>query len=137
MSIPEVQNPVVIFDGVCNLCNGAVNFIINRDPSARFQFASIQSSTAKKLLTTLELSSDNLDSIILIENNKPYIKSTAALRICKKLGALWPLLYIFILVPRPIRDYFYDIVAKNRYGWFGKREKCMVPNTKIESRFLN
>jgi len=137
MSIPEVQNPVIIFDGVCNLCNDAVNFIINRDPSARFQFAPIQSSTAKKLLTTLELSSNNLDSIILVEHSECYIKSTAALRICKKLGVLWPLLYIFILVPRPIRDYFYDIVAKNRYGWFGKREKCMVPNTKIESRFLN
>lgn len=137
MPIPEVDHPVIIFDGVCNLCNGAVNFIIVRDTSANFQFAPMQSESAKELLTILKLSSDNLDSIILIENDKHYIKSTAALRICKKLGALWPLLYFFILIPRPIRDYFYDIVAKNRYGWFGKREKCMVPSTEIESRFLN
>ncbi|MGB2692705.1 MAG: thiol-disulfide oxidoreductase DCC family protein [Thermodesulfobacteriota bacterium] len=137
MPIPEVDHSVIIFDGVCNLCNGAVNFIIDRDPSARFQFAPIQSSSGNKILKALNLFSDNLDSIILIEDGKHYIKSTAALRICKKLGALWPLLYIFILIPRPIRDYFYDIVAKNRYGWFGKREKCMMPNTEIESRFLN
>jgi predicted DCC family thiol-disulfide oxidoreductase YuxK len=137
MPIPEVDHSVIIFDGVCNLCNGAVNFIIDRDTSARFQFALIQSSSGNKILKALNLSSDNLDSIILIEDGKHYIKSTAALRICKKLGALWPLLYIFILIPRPIRDYFYHIVAKNRYWWFGKREKCMMPNTEIESRFLN
>jgi len=137
MNLPEVHNPVIIFDGVCNLCNGAVAFIINRDRSARFRFAPIQSAAANNLIARLELSGVKLDSIILVENSKFYIKSTAALRICRELGALWPLLYIFILVPRPIRDYFYDIVAKNRYGWFGKRERCMVPNIDIESRFLD
>jgi len=137
MNLPEVHNPVIIFDGVCNLCNGAVAFIINRDRSARFRFAPIQSAAANNLIARLELSGVKLDSIILVENCKFYIKSTAALRICRELGALWPLLYIFILVPRPIRDYFYDIVAKNRYGWFGKRERCMVPNIDIESRFLD
>jgi len=137
MPIAEVHNSVIIFDGVCNLCNGAVNFIIDRDTSANFQFAPMQSASATKILATLNLSRNNFDSIILIENGKFYIKSTAALRICKKLGALWPLLYIFILIPRTIRDYFYDIVAKNRYQWFGKREKCILPNAEIESRFLN
>ena len=137
MPIPEVHNSVIIFDGVCNLCNGAVNFIIDRDTSANFQFAPMQSVSANKILSTLNLPSDNIDSIILIENGSSYIKSTAALRICKKLGALWPLFYLFILVPRPIRDYFYGIVAKNRYRWFGKREKCILPNAEIESRFLN
>lgn len=137
MSLPEVRNSLIVFDGVCNLCNGAVNFIIDRDPSSSFQFASIESSSAKKILIELKLSIDNFDSMILIQDSKPYVKSTAALRICRKLGALWPILYVMILVPSPIRDYFYDIVAKNRYQWFGKMEKCRLPSPEIESRFLN
>ncbi len=137
MSIPEVQYPVILFDGVCNLCNGSVEFIINRDRMGEFRFASLQSDTAKHLISKLDIPNDTMDSIILVENNKQYFKSSAVLHICRKLGGLWPLLYIFILVPVSIRDYFYDIVARNRYRWFGKRENCMVPSKELESRFLN
>lgn len=137
MSSPEVRNPVILFDGLCNLCSGAVNFIIRRDPSAKFRFAPAQSDAAKSLMARFDLSPEHSDSIVLVEGNHYFIKSTAALRICKKLKALWPLLYIFIIVPKPIRDYLYDIVANNRYGWFGKRKECMVPNISIEGRFLN
>ncbi|GJM14684.1 MAG: hypothetical protein DHS20C13_00110 [Thermodesulfobacteriota bacterium] len=137
MSMSEVQYPVVLFDGVCNLCNGSVEFIINRDRMGEFRFASLQSDTAKHLISELDIPNDTMDSIILVENNKQYFKSSAVLRICKKLGGLWSLLYMFILVPVSIRDYFYDIVARNRYRWFGKRENCMVPSKELESRFLN
>ena len=136
MSTPEVHNPVVLFDGVCNLCNRSVKFIINRDPAAKFRFAPLQSETGKNLISEFKLDNDNLDSIILVENSLCYIKSTAVLKILRKLGSLWPLLYVFIIVPPVIRDYFYDIVARNRYKWFGKEERCMVPNPDVEKRFL-
>ena len=136
LSVPEVQNPVILFDGVCNLCNGSVQFIINRDPSSIFRFAPLQSETGKKLISRFDLSNRKLDSIILIENNNYYLKSTAALKIVQSLGALWPLLSLLRLVPRPIRDYIYDIVARNRYNWYGKRVKCMIPGADIKSRFL-
>ena len=136
MSIAEVQNPVVLFDGVCNLCNGSVQFIINKDPSGIFKFAPLQSGIGKDLLLKFDLSDNNMDSIILIENSDYFIKSTAALRIVKRLGILWSLLYILILIPKPIRDYFYDIVARNRYNWYGKRTQCMIPNEDIKNRFL-
>jgi len=136
LSVPEVQNPVILFDGVCNLCNGSVQFIINRDPSSIFRFAPLQSETGKKLISRFDLSNRKLDSIILIENNNYYLKSTAALKIVQSLGSLWPLLSLLRLVPRPIRDYIYDIVARNRYNWYGKRVECMIPGADIKSRFL-
>lgn len=136
MSAPEVRNPVILFDGVCNLCSGLVQFIINRDPSGIFRFAPLQSEAGKKLISGFDLSYDKLDSIILVENNNYYLKSTAALKIVQSLGALWPLFCVFMLVPRPIRDYFYDIVARNRYKWYGKRVECMIPGSDIKSRFL-
>ncbi len=136
MSAPEAGNPAILFDGVCNLCSGSVRFIIKRDPLGIFRFTPLQSETGKKLISKFDLPQDKLDSIILIENNNCYLKSTAALKIVQSLGALWPLLSIFRLVPSSIRDYFYDIVARNRYEWYGKRAECMVPPTDIKSRFL-
>ena len=136
MTTPEVQNPIILFDGVCNLCTGSVRFIINRDPRAIFKFAPLQSEIGKKLLSRYDNDLQDLDTIILIEHGKLYFKSTAALRITKKLGYLWQLLYIFVLVPGPIRDYIYDIVAKNRYNWYGKKSDCMVPTPDIKNRFL-
>jgi len=136
MSVLEVQNPVILFDGVCNLCSGSVRFIINRDPSGIFKFAPLQSETGKNLVSQFGLSNRKLDSIILIENSNYYLRSTAALKIAQRLGALWPLLSLLRLVPRPIRDYIYDIVARNRYKWYGKRAECMVPDADIKSRFL-
>jgi len=136
MSVLEVQNPVILFDGVCNLCSGSVRFIINRDPSGIFKFAPLQSETGKNLVSQFDLSNRKLDSIILIENSNYYLRSTAALKIAQRLGALWPLLSLLRLVPRPVRDYIYDIVARNRYKWYGKSVECMVPDADIKSRFL-
>jgi len=136
MSIPKVQHPVILFDGVCNLCSGSVQFIINRDPSGIFRFATLQSETGKNLVSKFDLPNDKPDAIILVENSEYYSRSTAALRILQRLGSLWQLLYVFILVPRPIRDYFYDIVARNRYKWYGKRAQCMIPSEDIKGRFL-
>jgi predicted DCC family thiol-disulfide oxidoreductase YuxK len=136
MSTSEVQNPVILFDGVCNLCNGSVLFILNRDPSGIFRFAPLQSETGKNLLSKFVLPNDKFDSIILVENNEYYLRSTAALKILQRLGALWKTVYVFMLVPRPVRDYIYDIVARNRYKWYGKRAECMIPSSDIESRFL-
>ena len=136
MSTSEVQNPVILFDGVCNLCNGSVLFILNRDPSGIFKFAPLQSETGKNLLSKFDLPNDKLNSIILVENNEYYLRSTAALKILQRLGALWKIVYVFMLVPRPVRDYIYDIVASNRYKWYGKRAECMIPSSDIESRFL-
>ena len=135
MSLSEDQNPVILFDGMCNFCSNSVQFIINRDPSSKFRFASLQSETGKNLIAKSKIDNKNLDSIVLFENGTYYIKSTAVLKIASKLNALWPLFYFFIVIPAPLRDYFYDIVAKNRYKWFGKKEDCMVPNAEIKARF--
>ncbi|MCH8014912.1 MAG: DUF393 domain-containing protein, partial [Candidatus Dadabacteria bacterium] len=99
MSTSEVQNPVILFDGVCNLCNGSVLFILNRDPSGIFRFAPLQSETGKNLLSKFDLPNDKLNSIILVENNEYYLRSTAALKILRRLGTLWKIVYVFMLVP--------------------------------------
>ncbi|GAA5035871.1 hypothetical protein GCM10011506_31650 [Marivirga lumbricoides] len=125
---------IIFFDGVCNLCNGAVNFVIDRDPKAKFKLAPLQSDIAAKYLKEEQL--DNLNSIALFEEGKIYQKSSAALRIAKKLTGAWPLLYGLIIIPPFMRDFFYDLVAKNRYKWFGKQETCRMPTPDIKTRFL-
>jgi predicted DCC family thiol-disulfide oxidoreductase YuxK len=137
MNISEQQHPVILFDGVCNLCSGAVAFIIKRDKSARYKFAALQSENGKNLISKFNLSPDKIDSILLLENDKYFIKSTAVIKICRDLRALWPLVYIFILIPKSLRDYVYDLIAKNRYRWFGKKEQCLIPGEELESRFLS
>ncbi len=127
---------IVLFDGVCNLCNHAVNFIIDHDPSQRFIFASLQSNTGRKLLEARQLDSQYLDSLVLIRGEKLYLKSTAALQIARYLSGLWSASYIFILVPSFIRDFFYDIVARFRYRIFGQSNQCRVPTPELKARFL-
>ena len=128
--------PLVLFDGVCNLCNGTVNFIIARDPNARFRFSSLQSAAARDVLENHRLES-NLDTIVLVEHGQVYTRSTAALRIVKQLSGLWPLLGLFLVVPSVLRDAVYVFVAKNRYRWFGKSESCSVPTPELAARFLS
>jgi predicted DCC family thiol-disulfide oxidoreductase YuxK len=123
---------VVLFDGVCNLCNGAVRFILARDPAARFRFASLQSDAARRLMGT----GGPTETIVLLDAGKTYVKSTAALRIARGLRFPWPLLYAFVAVPRPVRDLIYDWVARHRYRWFGKRDTCMLPTPELRERFL-
>lgn len=127
---------IVLFDGVCNFCDGSVQFIIKRDPSEHFYFTSLQSEKGQQLKQQFGIS-EHEDSVVLIENGKFYTQSTAALRIAKKLDGLWHLLFLFILVPRPIRDKVYRYIAKNRYKWFGKKEDaCTLPSPEMRKRFL-
>ena len=130
------DQPVVLFDGVCNLCNGAVNFIIDRDRQQQFYFASLQSEVGESLLEQHQLPPEYLRSLVLVENNRVYTKSTAALRIARRLDGAWPLCYVFIVLPPVIRDYLYNIVARNRYRWFGKSESCRYPTADERQRFL-
>lgn len=127
---------IVLFDGACNFCDASVQFIINRDPAAHFYFASLQSEKGIQLKQQFGIAKDE-DSMVLIEQNKAYTKSAAALRIAKKLDGLWHLLFLFILIPRPIRDGIYQYVAQNRYHWFGKKEDaCVLPSPEMRRRFL-
>jgi predicted DCC family thiol-disulfide oxidoreductase YuxK len=127
---------VILFDGVCNFCNSSVQFIIKRDPKGIYQFTSLQSDVGQKLLKEHEVPVE-LDSFIYIENEKIYFKSTAAVKVCRNLNGLWKLLYIFIIVPRPLRDVMYGVIARNRYKWFGKRDACMIPSPEQRKRFLD
>jgi predicted DCC family thiol-disulfide oxidoreductase YuxK len=128
--------PVVLFDGVCNLCNGSVRFVIERDPHKHFQFAPLQSETATTLIGGTANPLAMPDSIVLVDDGRFYVRSTAALRIARRLRFPWPLLWVFMAVPRPLRDWVYDVIARHRYGWFGKRDTCMVPTKEIRDRFL-
>lgn len=127
---------IILFDGVCNLCNNSVKFIIKRDTSGYFKFASLQGETGQRLLKKHSLNYD-LNSFLLIEKEKVYIKSSAALRVCSQLGGAWRILSIFRFLPPLFRDFLYDIVAKNRYKWFGKEENCILPLPKWKQRFLD
>ncbi|WP_243646950.1 thiol-disulfide oxidoreductase DCC family protein [Scopulibacillus darangshiensis] len=127
---------MVLFDGVCNLCNGSVQFIIKRDPKGYFKFASLQGEAGKELIKGYGIP-ENSDSFILIKDGEWYSKSSAALRVCRHLKGFWKLLYIVRFIPRQIRDHVYDIVARNRYKWFGKSESCMIPDPKLKDRFLD
>jgi predicted DCC family thiol-disulfide oxidoreductase YuxK len=134
---PLKNTSIILFDGVCNLCNSSVQFVLKHDENKNFLFASLQSDAATKILLQLNKKSfKNFDSIVLVENEQLYFKSTAALKIAKNLNGFTKILYIFIIIPSPIRDYIYDIIAKNRYKWFGKKDKCMTPNKETVSRFL-
>jgi predicted DCC family thiol-disulfide oxidoreductase YuxK len=134
---PSVKSPpVVLFDGVCNLCDASVSFIIDRDPTGHFQFAALQSAAAKPYLAAGGLPRDFLDGIVLCEEGRCFTRSTAILRILKRLRGISSLLYVLILVPRPLRDAAYDWFIRRRYRWFGKREACRVPTPEVQARFL-
>ncbi len=131
------KHSVIFFDGVCNLCNASVQFAIEHDKKDVFRFTALQGDYAKNILTKFNLNPENMNSIILMEDDKLYNKSSAALRIAKRLNGIFPILYVFIVVPKFIRDWFYDIIAKNRYKWWGKQESCWVPSPELKSKFYN
>lgn len=128
--------PIILFDGVCNFCNGAVNFTIKRDKKKVIKFAALQSEAGTQLLKQYGLPANDLRSFLFIENGKAYNRSTAALKVCRHLTGLWPLCYGFIIVPAFIRNGIYDFIAKNRYKWFGQRQECMLPTPEVRTRFL-
>ena len=126
---------IILFDGVCNFCNGSVQFIIKRDQNKYFKFASLQSEVGAKLLMEYGVNS-SIDSFVLIEDGKLYTKSEAALLVCRSLNGLWKWGYAFRIIPLPIRNWIYEMIAKNRYRWFGKRDSCMIPSKEDQERFL-
>ena len=129
------MSSIVLFDGVCNFCNGAVNFIIGHDKSGHFKFTPLQSDTGKVLLAEYGIG-DDVDSIVLIEDGRAYTHSTAGLRVARGLGGIWSLAYGLIIVPKFIRDFAYKLFAKYRYKLFGKKDVCMMPTPQIRERFL-
>jgi predicted DCC family thiol-disulfide oxidoreductase YuxK len=128
---------IVLFDGVCNLCSGAVQFIIARDSRSRFQFSSLQSAFAQRELSNRGLGGRPLSTIVLLKEGKTLQKSDAVLEIARHLGGAWPVLYAFKVIPRVIRDYVYDVIARNRYRWFGKKDACWLPTPALRARFLD
>ncbi len=130
------EHPLILFDGICNFCNSAVNFVIKKDKGAVIHFAPLQSPKGRLYLKQYNYPVNNLNSFVFIEDNKVYTKSTAALKVCRHLKGGWPLCYGFIIVPKFIRDGIYSWVAKNRYKWFGVRQECMMPTPEVRSRFV-
>ncbi|KAA9338143.1 thiol-disulfide oxidoreductase DCC family protein [Hymenobacter busanensis] len=133
----RADSPTILFDGVCNLCHWLVQFIIERDPTARFQFASLQSEAGRQLLPAgLNADAQNLDTVVLVENGRVYTHSTAVLRILRQLAGPWRWLSVGIVLPAFLRDAAYRLVARNRYRWFGKQESCWLPTPELQARFL-
>lgn len=130
------DQPVILFDGVCNLCNASVNFIIDRDSQGLFRFASLQSDFGKKELKRIGTDSSQLSSIVLLSDGEVFTKSTAALKIAKDLSGAISSMHVFLWVPSVIRDYFYDFIARNRYRWFGKTDACRLPTAGMKKRFV-
>jgi len=133
----ERSGAIVLFDGMCNLCNGAVRFIIARDKQRYFRFASLQSACGQRLLQSCEVDKRLLDTIVLVQCNRLYTKSTAALQIVRHLNPPWRLFSVLFIIPKPLRDALYDWIAFNRYRWFGQRDVCLVPTLDIQARFVN
>ena len=127
---------IILFDGVCNLCNSSVQFIIKHDKKKQFLFTSLQSDAGQEILLQNKIENLNFKTILLVENNNLFTKSTAILKISKKLNGIYPLFYAFIIVPTFIRDGIYNFISKNRYQWFGKKESCMIPTEDLKERFL-
>lgn len=133
-TIEKIQNHIILFDGYCNLCSSAVQFILKRDKKKIFKYASLQSDFGKQILAANGLSTTEIDTVVLIENGVAYTYSTGALKIAKNLSGIWPLFYGAIIIPTFIRDALYKFIAKNRYRWFGKKETCMMipSNSRIQ-----
>ena len=131
-----LNQPIILFDGVCNLCNNSVQLIIKHDKQNKFKFASLQSDAAKEILLQFEELNSNLDSIILIDSGRIFSKSSAIIGVSKILGGFYYFVTFFWIIPKPIRYWICDIVAKNRYKWFGKRNSCMIPTEELKLRFL-
>jgi predicted DCC family thiol-disulfide oxidoreductase YuxK len=137
VSSQPYTEPVILFDGICNYCNGMVNFIIRQDKNAVFKFAALQSEAGQALLEKYNLPKQDFESIILIDNGKAFSNSTAGLRLYNKLPWYWKWTQVFWIIPRFLRDAAYNLVARNRYKLFGKKDACMIPGPSVRSRFLS
>ena len=133
----EAQSPVLLFDGVCNLCSNSVQFVLNRNGKENVNFASLQSKFGVQTLKKAKLPTNYTSSLVLLENDKVYVKSDAALKLVKHLNGLWKIGSVLLIIPKFIRNPVYDWIAKNRYRWFGKKEACWIPEPKWKKRFLD
>ena len=132
----DKETHILLFDGVCNLCNSVVKFTIKRDHKKKFKFAALQSDKGIALLKQFGLAADDFDSFVLIKGDKYYLRSSAGIMVLRELGGIWKLANIFIYLPESIRDSVYNLIAKSRYGIFGKQDTCMMPKEEIKNRFL-
>lgn len=130
------MSAIILFDGVCNLCDNLVKFVIKNDKKNYFKFAPLQSESGRELLDKYNIDKESLDSVVLVENDKAYTHSSAALQLTKNLDAPWFLAYPLIFVPKFIRNPIYNWIARNRYKWFGKKDSCMMPTPEIKAKFL-
>ena len=128
---------VVLFDGLCNLCSRSVQFIIKHERAGLLQFAAGQSPAGVKLLRSIGFDPKDVKTFVLIADGRPYAKSDAAIRVAVRFRGVWSLLAFFRIIPRPIRDWMYDVVAAKRYQWFGRRDTCFVPTPELAARFIN
>lgn len=129
------QHPTLLFDGVCNLCNASVQWVLLHDTKGIFHFSALQSEVGQGLLQQHSLDAQNLNTVVLVDGNKLYMRSDVPLEIVRRLGGFWQLLYVFKIIPKPLRDVVYNWVAKNRYRWWGRREECMLPRAEWKGRF--
>ena len=128
---------ILLFDGHCNLCNWAVQFVLQRNPKKTVQFSALTSKTAQEFLQKQAIDYSSIDSILLVTETAIYTKSTAALELCKHLNTIWKIALLGYLLPKVLRDFLYDKIAKNRYQWFGKQDKCLLPSPELQSRFID
>jgi predicted DCC family thiol-disulfide oxidoreductase YuxK len=137
MPEPTQDSSIILFDGTCNLCNGAVQFILERDPGRRFKFASIQSSTGRRLMGANGFDPNDAGTFVLIEGDRVFTRSEAALKVARELSGPWPALGLLRFVPKTLRDIGYTVITRNRYRWFGRKGSCMIPTEDVADRFLD
>jgi predicted DCC family thiol-disulfide oxidoreductase YuxK len=133
----DPENDVVIFDGVCNLCAHSVKFILDHESEPKLRFVPLQSTAGSRMMRELGFSPEDAKTFVLLADGRPHVKSDAAIRVARYLRGAWKMLALIRVVPRPIRDWGYDIVARNRYRWFGRTESCMVPTPELRARFID
>ncbi len=130
------KQPILLFDGVCNLCNQSVQLVLKKEKSPRYQFTSLQSEVGQVILSHFDFSTTHFDTILLLEDGKIFDRSSVPIKVSGNLKGLWPMLRIFWIIPKPLRDIVYNWISRNRYKWFGKKEVCMIPSPELERRFL-
>lgn len=132
----DIKSPILLFDGVCNLCNASVQWVLKHDRAGIFKFAALQSEAGQALLCQFGLSPENFDTVVLVDGERLFTRSDVALEIVRRMGGFWSVFSFFKIIPRPIRDAVYDWVARNRYRWFGKKDECMLPRPEWKGRFV-
>lgn len=132
-----MADPILLYDGVCGLCNSTVQFILAQDKHKKFRFAALQNSFGQGILTAAALPNQELSSVVLVENGRILTRSAAVFRILNLLGGIWRLLALLRVVPRTLTDHIYDFIAHRRYAWFGKYDSCQIPKAETRARFLD